>query len=99
MRGTVFGARGSRLGTAIHAGTFRISRRFDTVVGQNVLASMALTLAVSVALAVLAKAVAAGFGLEGTISVADFVVISVVGGAGSAVAVLDRKSTRLNFSH
>ncbi len=88
MRGNVFGAMGSRLGTAIHAGTFRISRRFDTVVGQNVLASMALTLSVSVALAVVAKAVAVGFGLEKTISVADFVVISVVGGAISSVAVL-----------
>ena len=88
MRGNVFGAMGSRLGTAIHAGTFRVSRRFDTVVGQNVLASMALTLSVSVALAVVAKAVAVGFGLEGTISVADFVVISVVGGAVSSVAVL-----------
>ncbi|HWC11694.1 MAG TPA: magnesium transporter [Acidimicrobiales bacterium] len=88
MRGNVFGAMGSRLGTAIHTGTFRISRRFDTVVGQNVLASMALTLSVSVALAVVAKAVAVGFGLEGTISVADFVVISVVGGTVSSVAVL-----------
>jgi mgtE-like transporter len=88
MRGNVFGAMGSRLGTAIHAGTFRVSRRFDTVLGQNVLASMALTLSVSVALAVMAKAVAVGFGLEGTISVADFVVISVVGGAVSSLAVL-----------
>jgi mgtE-like transporter len=88
MRGTIFGAMGSRLGTAIHAGTFRVSRRFDTVVGQNVLASMALTLSVSVALAVIAKVVAVGFGLERTISVADFVVISVVGGAVSSVAVL-----------
>ena len=49
---------------------------------------MALTLSVSVALAVMAKAVAVGFGLEGTISVADFVVISVVGGAVSSLAVL-----------
>ena len=88
MRGNVFGAMGSRLGTAIHAGTFRVSRRCDTVVGQNVLASMALTLSVSVALAVVAKAVAVGFGLERTISVADFVVISVVGGAVSSVVVL-----------
>lgn len=88
MRGNVFGAMGSRLGTAIHAGTFRISRRFDTVVGQNVLASMALTLSVSLALAVIAKAVAVGFGLAGTISVADFVVISMVGGAVSSVFVL-----------
>jgi mgtE-like transporter len=88
MRGNVFGALGSRLGTAIHAGTFRLSGRTDTVVGQNVLASLALTLSVSVALAVLAKAVAVGFGLAHTISIADFVVISVVGGAVSSLFVL-----------
>src|SRR6267378_7576524 len=41
MRGNVFGALGSRLGTAVHAGTFRLSRRAGTVVGQNVLASTA----------------------------------------------------------
>src|SRR5881392_1764489 len=58
MRGNVFGALGSRLGTSIHTGTFRLSRRRGTVVGQNVQASLALTLAVSLALAVLAKAVA-----------------------------------------
>ena len=88
MRGNIFGAMGSRLGTAIHAGTFRFSRRTDTVVGQNVLASLALTLSISLALAVLAKAVAVAFGVPGTISIADFVVISVVGGAVSSIAVL-----------
>src|SRR5438270_952890 len=88
MRGNVFGALGSRLGTAIHAGTFRLSRRPDTVVGQNVLASLALARSVSLALAVLAKAVAVGFGLAHTISVVDFMVISIVGGAVSSAAVL-----------
>ena len=88
MRGNIFGALGSRLGTSIHAGTFRLSRRRDTVVGQNVLASLALTLSISVALGVLAKVVAVGFGLADTISVGDFVVISVVGGALSSAIVL-----------
>src|SRR2546421_9886018 len=88
MRGNIFGALGSRLGTAIHTGTFRLSRRADTVVGQNILASLTLTLSISLALAVLAKAVAVGFGLANTISIADFLVISVVGGVISSVAVL-----------
>ena len=88
MRGNVFGALGSRLGTAIHTGTFSLSRRADTVVGQNVVASMALTLSISFALAVLAKGVAIGFGLTHTISIADFIVISMVGGALSSVFVL-----------
>src|SRR5437763_4786076 len=88
MRGNIFGALGSRLGTTIHTGTFRLSRRRDTIVGQNILASLVLTLSVSLALAVLAKAVSIGFGLRNTISIGDFVVISIVGGVISSAAVL-----------
>jgi mgtE-like transporter len=88
MRGNVFGALGSRFGTSIHAGTFSISRRAETVVGQNVIAAMALSLSISFALAILAKAVAIGFGLPHTISISYFIVISVVGGAISSVFVL-----------
>ncbi len=88
MRGNIFGALASRLGTAIHAGTFRLSRRPDTVVGQNVLASLALTLAVSLALALLAKAVSVAFGVPNTISILDFVVISLLGGIVSSIPVL-----------
>src|SRR4051812_8895839 len=88
MRGNIFGALGSRLGTAIHTGTFRLSRRRDTVVGQNVVAAVALTLFISAALAVLAKAVAGIFGVSETISLADFMVISVLGGILSSIVVL-----------
>jgi mgtE-like transporter len=88
MRGNIFGALGSRLGTSIHAGTFTVSRRTETVVGQNIVASMALSLSISFALAILAKAVAVGFGLPHSISVSYFVVISIVGGAISSVFVL-----------
>jgi mgtE-like transporter len=88
MRGNIFGALGSRLGTSIHAGTFSLSRRAETVVGQNVVAAMALTLSISFALALLAKGVAIGFGLMHTISVADFIVISMLGGVISSVFVL-----------
>jgi mgtE-like transporter len=88
MRGNVFGALGSRLGTAIHAGTFRVSRRLDTLAGQNVAASLALSLSISLVLAVLAKAVSVAFGVANSISIADFVVISVVGGMLSSVVVL-----------
>ncbi len=88
MRGNIFGAMGSRLGTSIHTGTFRLSRRRDTVVGQNVVAAIALTLFISAALAVLAKAVAGIFGVSATISLADFLVISILGGVLSSVVVL-----------
>jgi mgtE-like transporter len=88
MRGNIFGALGSRLGTAIHAGTYRLSRRADTLVGQNLVASLALSLSISLVLAVLAKAIAVAFNLQNTISVADFVVISVIGAVLSSVVVL-----------
>jgi mgtE-like transporter len=88
MRGNIFGALGSRFSTAIHTGTFRVSRRLDTLVGQNVAASLALSLSISLVLAVLAKAVSVGFGVANSISIVDFVVISVVGGVLSSIVVL-----------
>lgn len=87
MRGNIFGALGSRLGTAIHTGTFTLSRRRSTVVGQNVLSALALTFVVSLALAALAKAITLAFDLD-AISFGDFVVISMVGGVISSVVVL-----------
>lgn len=88
MRGNIFGALGSRLGTAIHTGTFRLTWRRETLVGQNVAASVALTLFVSAALAVLAKVFASAFGVADTISLVDFFVISILGGVLSSVVVL-----------
>jgi mgtE-like transporter len=88
MRGNVFGALGSRLGTAIHTGTFQLSRRRDTVVGQNLAAAIAMSLGISLVLAILAKSIAVAFGIENTISVADFVVISVIGGFLSSIVVM-----------
>src|SRR6476619_8655086 len=57
MRGNVFGALGSRLGTAVHTGTFRMSGRRDTLVGQNLAASLSRSLSVSLVLAILAKVI------------------------------------------
>jgi mgtE-like transporter len=87
MRGNIFEALGSRLGTAIHTGTFTLTPRRATVVGQNVLASLSLTFAVSLALAALAKTIALAFDLQ-SISLGDFVVISMVGGLISSAVVL-----------
>jgi len=87
MRGNIFGALGSRLGTSIHTGTFRLSRRRSTVVGQNLLAAVTLTFVVSLALAALAKSITLAFNLQ-SISLLDFVVISMVGGIVSSVVVL-----------
>lgn len=88
MRGNIFGALGSRLGTAIHTGTFRVTARRDTLVGQNIASAVILTLVTSGVLAVLAKVFATAFGVSDAISLADFFVISVIGGAISSIVVL-----------
>ena len=88
MRGNVFGALGSRLGTQIHAGTFRVSRRIDTEVGQNMSAAILSSLATAALLAVLAKLMCEMFVRGVSISIADFMVVSVIGAVLSSVVVL-----------
>jgi len=88
MRGNVFGALGSRLGTMIHAGTFRLSARVDTEVGQNMAAAMLSSISIAAVLAVLAKVMFETFGHGPSISVIDFLVISVIGAIISSVVVL-----------
>lgn len=87
LQGKIFGALGSRLGTAIHAGTFRLSLRPATVVGENILAGLALSVVTSAVLAMLAKATAELFNIAESMSLASFVVISVLGGAVSSLFV------------
>jgi mgtE-like transporter len=87
MRGNIFGALGSRLGTQIHAGTFRVSRRVDTLFGQNIGAAIVLSLTISAALAVLAKVVSSALITTPAISVVDFMVISVIGAIISSIVV------------
>lgn len=88
LRGNIFGAFGNRISTTIHAGTFELSLRRSTVLGQNVTAVLVLTLAMSALLAVVAKSVAVALGVEGTISILDLALISVVGGLLASALVL-----------
>ena len=88
MRGNIFGALGSRLSTTIQAGTYRVTRRRDAVVSQNVIAAAVLSLVTAVALGALTKAMGAAFGLTGVISLADLVVVSTVGAVLSSAVVL-----------
>lgn len=88
VRGTIFGAMGSRLGTAIHTGTYRLTARPDSVLGQNVLAAGVLSVFTAVVLAIAARAASGVFGVSNPMSVADFVTISIVGGLLSSVVVL-----------
>lgn len=86
MRGNIFGAVGSRLATTIHTGLFEPSREREGIVYQNLYAATALTFAVSALLGVLAKMLSLAFGVT-SISVVDFVVISIIGGVLSSVVV------------
>ena len=88
LRGNIFGAMGSRLGTAIHAGTYRFSFRPSSVVGENILSSLLLNLLASLALALLGKAFAVVFGIADTIALSQFIAISVTGGFLASLVVL-----------
>jgi mgtE-like transporter len=88
LRGNIFGAFGNRISTSIHTGTFRLSLRRETVLGQNLLAAAVLTAGLSVGLAVVTKGVAVGLGIEGTVGVLDLAVVSIVGGAVASAVVM-----------
>lgn len=87
QRGNVFGALGSRLGTAIHTGEFSITRRLDTVFGQNVLASLGLSVMAAAWLGLVAWVLSKVFRIEDAMGVFDFLTISVVGGVAASVVV------------
>jgi mgtE-like transporter len=87
MRGNIFGALGSRLGTGIHAGQFVVSRDRESFLAQNVAGAVVLTLSTSLFLGAAAKVVSAAFGVAGAISVWDFIAISIAGGALGSVVV------------
>jgi mgtE-like transporter len=88
LRGNVFGSFGNRLSTSIHAGTFRWSLRREAVLGQNVMASLLLTMGLSLVLAVVAKAIALGLGLEGSIDLLSMSTVSILGGILGSIVVL-----------
>src|SRR5687768_11610323 len=88
LRGNVFGALSSRLGTLVATGTFRVSVRRQTPVGQSLWAAVSLSLSMSLVLALVAKGVAESFGVRNAISTVDFVVVSMVGAILPTVIVL-----------
>jgi mgtE-like transporter len=87
MRGNIFGAMGSRLGTALHTGMFSTSLKSNSILGQNIFASMVNTLLVSFALGVMARVLALLLGIN-SIGLVEFVLISMIGGIISSVFVL-----------
>jgi mgtE-like transporter len=87
MRGNIFGALGSRLGTSMHIGTFDLSLRRGSILRQNIESSLLLTMVMSFLMGFLAKAVSVAIGVE-SISVSDFIFISVLGGVLAGVVLL-----------
>ena len=86
IRGSIFGALSSRLGTSIHTGMFEPDTRREGVLFQNMYSAAVLTLSVSLLLGFLAKGVAVALGLP-SVSVVSLIVISVLGGVMSSVVV------------
>jgi mgtE-like transporter len=87
MRGNIFGALGSRLGTSMHIGTFELSLRRGSILRQNMEASLILTMVISFLMGVLAKVVSTALGVE-SISLQQFIFISVFGGVLAGLALL-----------
>lgn len=87
MRGNIFGAMGSRIGTAMNMGTFEMSFRKGTVLRANVDSTIVLTLIMSIAMGCTTWIVATLF-FEGTRTIWDFIFISTVGGFIAGILVL-----------
>ena len=63
IRGSIFGALSSRLGTSIHTGMFEPTTKRDGVLFQNMYSATVLTFSVSLLFGVLAKGVAVALGI------------------------------------
>lgn len=87
MRGNIFGALGSRLGSAQHAGMFSTHITRQSILGQNIYATATNTIVISAALGMIAYIFAFLFGVE-SISVFDFIFISVVGGVIASILLM-----------
>ena len=87
MRGNIFGALSARIGTAIHAGLFEVSAERNGTLVQNIYAAGVLTVVTSVAMGILARAIASLLGLD-IVSIWDLVTVAIVGGLLSSTVVL-----------
>lgn len=87
MRGNIFGAMGSRLGTALHTGMFSTSLKPYSILSQNIYASMINTVLISFALGLMAWGFALLLEIK-SIGLVEFVLISMIGGIISSFFVL-----------
>jgi mgtE-like transporter len=87
MRGNIFGALGSRLGTAMNIGTFELSMRKGSLLRQNFEASLLMTVIMSFLMGIMASAIATLLGVEAE-SMEVFVFISVLGGVLAGIVLV-----------
>lgn len=87
MRGNIFGAMGSRLGTSMHLGTFRMSFKKGSVLRSNMESALALTLGLSLMMGVVGW-VTVTILFDGSISLLDFTFISLMGGFLAGLIVM-----------
>lgn len=87
MRGNIFGAMGSRLGTSMHMGTFKLSFKKGSILRSNIESSIGLTFLISLAMGVIGWAIVAIFNF-GQVHIASFVFISMMGGLMAGIVLL-----------
>lgn len=87
MRGNIFGALGSRLGSHLHIGLIRPKFEKSDVLTENILSSFILTIILSVFLAFLAKGLCILLNFE-SMSLLDFTLISMFAGIISSAIML-----------
>ncbi len=87
MRGNLFAALGSRIGSALHIGTLDRFSMQNSVVRDNVKANILLTIIMSVVLGAMAELLSVALGIE-SIGLFSFVLISFVGGVLAGLLLL-----------
>lgn len=87
MRGNIFGAMGSRIGTSMHMGTFQMNFKKGGVLRANIESTMCLTLILSAAMGFVTWIVAK-YIFNSPYSAWDFIFISSFGGLLAGVLVL-----------
>jgi mgtE-like transporter len=100
MRGNIYGAMGSRLGTAMHMGTFHMDFKKGSVLKTNMEATLALTMLLSILMGIVGWLVVVLL-FNGDISFLGFVFISTAGGllAGLVVMIFNVLIAYEGFKH
>ncbi|MCL2296234.1 MAG: magnesium transporter [Methanomassiliicoccaceae archaeon] len=87
MRGNIFGAMGSRLGTSMHMGTFKMSFKKGSILRSNIESAIGLSFLISLAMGIIGWAVVAIFDF-GDIYIGSFIFISMLGGLMAGIILL-----------